>query len=258
MNYAILVSLLALGIFAGIVACLEVGRRLGRRRLELEGEDSRAGMGAIDGAVFGLMGLLIAFTFSGAANRFDSRRQLIIEETNAIGTAYLRLDLLPVDKRESLREQFRKYVDLRLETYRKLPDIAAVKAELARTTDMQREIWTAAVAASKSESSQTPSILLLPALNQMIDITTTRLMVAYMHPPIIVFVMLVILALLCGLLAGYGMVGGRTRDWPHIIGFALILAMTVFVILDIEYPRLGLIRVEDFDRSLVSLRENMR
>lgn len=83
----------------------------------------------MEGAVFALLGLLIAFTFSGAATRFDTRRQLIIEETSDIGTAYLRLDLLPVEAQPGLREKFREYVDARLEVYRKLPDIAAAKKE---------------------------------------------------------------------------------------------------------------------------------
>jgi len=71
-------------------------------------EGARAGAGAVEGSVFGLLGLLIAFTFSGAAFRFDARRQLAVEETNAIGTAYLRLDLLPADKQPALRDSFRR------------------------------------------------------------------------------------------------------------------------------------------------------
>ena len=89
---------------------LEVGRRIGARRLAEDPMGAAAGVGTVEGAVFALFGLLIAFTFSGAAARFDTRRQLIIEETNAIGTAYLRLDLLPVDAQPGLREKFRRYV----------------------------------------------------------------------------------------------------------------------------------------------------
>ena len=101
----------------------------------------------MDGAVFALLGLLVAFTFSGAASRFDARRHLIVEETNAIGTAYLRLDLLPASAQPALRDLFRRYLDSRLEVYRKLPDLDAAKAELARSTQLQGEIWSQAVAA---------------------------------------------------------------------------------------------------------------
>ena len=87
----------AAGLFIGMLCLLEVGRRVGQRRREADTEGARAGVGVIDGAVFALLGLLLAFTFSGAAARFDTRRHLIVEEANAIGTAYLRLDLLPPD-----------------------------------------------------------------------------------------------------------------------------------------------------------------
>jgi hypothetical protein len=91
----------------------------------------------------------------------------------------------------------------------------------------------------------------------MIDITTTRTMVTQMHPPLVVFAMLFGLALAASMLAGYGKTGSRVRSWFHMLGFALDMAVAVYVILDIEYPRLGLIRVDAFDQALVDLRESM-
>jgi hypothetical protein len=210
----------------------------------------------VDGAVFALLGLLLAFTFSGAASRFDERRKLVVEEANAIGTAYLRIDLLPTAAQADLRASFRRYVDARLAVYRALPDIAAAKAELVRATALQQEIWAKAVAASAG--AQAPTMLLLPALNAMIDITTTRTMAAQSHPPTIIFVLLFALALLSALLAGYAIAPTGTRNWTHMVAFALTLAGAVYVILDIEYPRLGAIRVDAFDQVLVETREGMR
>ena len=237
---------------------LEIGRRIGIRRQARDTEGARAGLGAIEGAIFALLGLLIAFTFSGAAARFDARRQLIVEETNAIGTAYLRIDLLPAEAQPALRDSFRKYVDSRLAVYARLPDIAAAQEELARSNEIQGELWKHAVTACRQSGSQPATMLLLPAMNQMIDITTTRTMAAQMHPPAVIFAMLGALALAGALLAGYGMAGGKSRSWIHIVAFAAIMALTVYVIMDIEYPRLGLIRVDDFDRALVELREGMK
>jgi hypothetical protein len=92
----------------------------------------------------------------------------------------------------------------------------------------------------------------------MIDVTTTRTMAAKLHPPMVVFTMLFGLALAGALLAGYGMAGGRARSWLHMVGFAAVLAGAVYVIIDLEYPRLGLIRVDAFDRALVELRSSMK
>ena len=258
MPYALLGALLATGVFIGMVILQEFGRRVGHRRLTRDPEGARVGVGAIDGAVFGLLGLLLAFTFSGAASRFDARRQLVVEEANAIGTAYLRIDVLPHEAQPPLRDKFRRYVEARLDAYRKLPDIAAAKEGLARATVLQGEIWGEAVVASRAASPQPATMLLLPALNAMIDITTTRTMAAQMHPPAVIFAMLILLALTGALLAGAGMGGGKDRSWIHMVGFAAAMALAVYVILDIEYPRLGLIRVDQFDRALVELRATMQ
>jgi hypothetical protein len=257
MDYTSTISLSASLLFIGMILCLEFGRRRGIRRMAEDPEGMRAGLGAIDGAIFGLLGLLIAFTFSGAAGRFDARRQLIVEEANTIGTAYLRLDLLPPDEQPALRESFRQYVDSRLAVYSKLPDVEAAQAEYARATEFLNKIWPQAVAATGRGGNQAATMLLLPAINQMIDIASTHKMAAQTHPPKIIFVMLAVLTLVSSVLAGYGMAGGRSHSWIHIFGFALVMAITVFVILDLEFPRLGLIHIDAFDQTLLDLRQSM-
>jgi hypothetical protein len=258
MSHAVTVFLLTFGLFLGMLLFLEIGRRVSLRRMKEDSGTAGEGVGAVDGAVFALLGLLLAFTFSGASSRFDVRRQLVVEETNDIGTAYLRLDLLPADAQPALRDSFRRYLDARIEVYRKLPDIAAAKESLAKANALQTEIWRQAVVASRASGAPpAAAMLLLPALNAMIDITTTRTMATQMHPPIVVFVMLFALALAASLLAGYGMTGSKVRSRFHMLGFALVMAVTVFVILDIEYPRLGLIRIDAIDQAMVDLRESM-
>ena len=184
MRHELTVFLFTFGLFLGMLLFLEIGRRIAVRRMREDSGAAGEGVGAVDGAVFALLGLLIAFTFSGASSRFDTRRQLIVEETNDIGTAYLRLDLLPADLQPALRESFRRYLDARIEVYRKLPDIAAAKESLAKANELQKQIWRQAVVASRAEGAPPAvPILLLPALNAMIDITTTRTMATQMHPP---------------------------------------------------------------------------
>ena len=252
-------GLLLVSLFLGMLLMLELGRRVRVRRRN-RGEDSETfGLGVVDAGVFGLLGLLVAFTFSGAATRFDARRHLVIEEANDIGTAYLRLDLLPADARTQLQEMFRQYLDARLAVYQNVLDREATRAALTRVSDLQRQIWARSVQASRQVSTPDAAILLLPALNAMFDITTTRTAVTQIHPPGIIFALLVIVGLLCSLLAGYGMAGtGGPRDWVHILGFAVVLTVTVYVIVDLEYPRLGFIRVDAFDQLLVSLRASLQ
>src|SRR6266478_6951186 len=115
--------LFALLLLIGMLLLLEIGRRLGVRRRPKESEGERAGLGTVEGAVFALFGLMVAFTFSGAASRFNEKRMLIAEEVNCIETAYLRLHLLSQQAQPALRELFRNYPYSRLDPYRKLPDM---------------------------------------------------------------------------------------------------------------------------------------
>lgn len=241
-----------------IIVLLEVGRRIGARRLAEEGEAAAKGFGAIETAVFALLGLILAFSFSGALTRFDARRHLVVEEAYDIGTAFLRVELLPADAQPPMRDLFRRYLDSRIETYRKLPDMEAAQAELARSVKLQSEIWSLAVASSQKSPTPQATTLLLPALNAILDITTTRTEAANIHSPLIIWLMLGALTFACALFAGYEMAGRKRLNLLHSVAFALVLAVTVYVIIDLEYPRIGLIRVSNSDRVLVGLRKSMK
>jgi hypothetical protein len=256
MNFTLLALAVAAGLFLAVLLFLEIGRRIGCAAQAKAGDKAASGAGAIDAAVYGLLGLLIAFTFSGAATRFEARRHLIVEEANAIGTAYLRLDLLSAEARKSLQDKFRLYVDSRLEVYRNIADMAGTKAALARSAAIQSEIWSEAITASRAIVPQPAAMLLLPALNEMIDITTTRTVAGQNHPPSIIFIMLIFLTLLSALLAGYNMACSSSRI--HMLVFAAILSITVYVIFDLEYPRLGLIQIDAADQVLVEVRQSMK
>jgi len=255
--YAFQIILLTLGLFALMLLLLEWGRRKGQQRLERDGEKASNGDGAVNGAIFALMGLLVAFTFSGAATRFDVRRHLIAQEANAIGAAYLRLDILQPSAREPLKELFRRYLDGRLEIYRNFTDEELVNANLSQAA-LQAEIWRLAVIACRAESSQPATTLLLPALNQMFDITTTRTVTYKIHPPIIIYAMLFLFTLASSLLAGFGMAGNKKRNWTHMLAFAATLSFATYVILDLEFPRHGLIHIDQYDQVLIAVRDSMK
>ena len=207
---------------------------------------------AIENAIFALFGLLLAFTFSGAVARYDAHRQLVVEESNDIGVAYLRLDLLPATAQPELRQLFRDYTTSRLHLYDTVsPEISPV------TERLQREIWQKSVAASAAPGANVDAgKLLLPAINAMIDITATRQVAFYLHPPAVVFLLLFAFSGGSAFLAGYSM-NLRSRSWFHMFALALAVTLTIYATLEIEYPRLGLIRLADTDRTLIELRDSM-
>jgi len=253
-------SLLSFPVFLGVsfslLLAMEIGYRIGRWHQKVGRGSIKEFVGIIDAPILALLGLLIGFTFFGAAERFERRRDLIVEETNHIGTAYLRLDLLRAEDRDALRTLFREYLDSRIQTYAILPDVKAALAEYDRTQQLQSQIWTRSIEAAQKTGTSYASIQLIPALNAMVDITTTRLAVTQFHPPRIVFVMLAILSLIAAMLAGYQMSTAARRSWFHVFLFVLTFTLAVYVILDLEYPRLGLIRVDAADTLLRDLRSS--
>jgi hypothetical protein len=212
MNFTLINLIYSIGLLLGMLFLLEVGRRIGLRRMDMDSEGARAGVGAVEGAIFALLGLLIAFSFSGAAARFDARRQQIVDEANDIGSAYMLVDLLPSEAQPPLRDKFRQYVDSRLEAYRRMPDLAAAKVELERSKTLQNDIWAQAVAATRDAGYQPVALQILPAISRMINIASQRTMAVRTHPPTIIFVMLAVLMLASSLLAGYGMASVKSRN----------------------------------------------
>jgi len=250
---------MATALFVGILLFLAIGRFVGRRIMARHEGAVLPSVGSLETAVFALLGLLIAFTFSGALNRYDVRRAQIVDEANAIGTAWLRIDVLPAAVQPPMRDTFRAYVDARISTYRKLPDLESARLELARSQQLQSVIWSQAVAAAHlPDARPSVEIVLMPALNAMFDITTVRVAATQMHPPAIIYGMLLGLALASALLAGYQAAGAARYDWVHGLGFAAMVSLTLFVILDIEYPRSGWVNLDKIDQLLVNVRAGMK
>ena len=249
----------ALGLlFLGMMATQIAGHHYGARCIARAPLASSEGTAAVEAALFALLGLLLAFTFSGAQTRLDARRVLIIAEANAIGTAYLRLDLLPAQSQPRLREDFRRYVDSRMTFYRELMNLRAARAERQSSAQLQQRIWNEALAAADASRDLRATLLVVPALNEMFDITISRDAALRTHLPLAIFVLLLVLAFACAFFAGIGM--SRRKEEPsrlHIFMFAGAMAVTAYVILNVEFPRAGFVPLDSLDRLLSDIRSSM-
>jgi ABC-type glycerol-3-phosphate transport system permease component len=246
---------MSVALFFGILVCLEIGFRIGLASSKRNDELAYEGTGTIDAAVFALLGLLLGFSFAGAMSRFDARRQLIVNEANTIGTAYLRIDLLPAADQPEIRALFREYLDARLRAFEILRNRSEARQEFTRAGESSRSglaPW------PKNDSTQNSARLLMPAINDMIDVTTARMIAAGSRLPALIFLLLVSVALLSGLLAGYAMAKRKSRSWLHMILYATVIPITIYAVLDFEDPRSGLIRVDAADKALIQLRDSIR
>lgn len=253
--YPVAVILLLLGMAIAML----FGRRLGVAELKRNPSSAGKGVTAIDSAIFALFGLLLAFTFSGAASRFENRRDLVVQEVNAIGTAYLRLDLLPAADQTKLKPLFRNYVESRIKTYQLIADSTDVAmTEFAHSQALQNEIWRLATTASTKTGSPAVISLVLAPINEMIDITTTRLAATRAHPPLVIYGLLFAFAIASSLLAGYSASFSKEHHWLHKVLFAVCITGTIYATLDMEYPRLGLIRADAMDTHFHELLKSIQ
>ena len=236
----------AIPLFFAMLVLTEAGRRLHAAT------PHRKASSAIEGAIFGLFGLLLAFTFSGSISRYDTHRKLVTEEVNDIHTAYLRLDFLPKDQQEKFRQDFRAYVTSRLDRF----DSEENNPVAPETVRLQKKIWNDAIDATTTADGahSDGARLLLPSLTQMFEIANTRKNTFDLHPPVVVYLLLFALSCGCAIFAGYNM---TDRNPLHMLAFAVVISLTIYSTLDIEYPRKGLIRLTSTDREFVELRNDM-
>lgn len=254
----LVVFLFVVALFVSLLVCVEAGYRVGRRLIDAN-PDVVAGVGVIEAAVFGLLGLLLAFQLSVGQTRMEFRRQLIVKEANAIGTAYLRIDLLPASAQPALRDLFRRYTDTRIAAFNSLPDILRYEQKLAEAGALQGEIWSAAVPAAMSDPNPATRQLVIEPINDLIDVTMDRTIATMNHVPAAILVLMVAVSLVGALLAGHAMaVRRRGRSVLHEVAFAAVVAGTLCVMIDLEFPRYGLVRNDDADRALHDTRAGMK
>jgi hypothetical protein len=245
--------LIAMVIFILIVTCYTIGHRQRSKAIANNPEEASVDFGTVNGMLLGLLGLLMAFTFSMSNERFDARRNLVIEEANAIGTVILRTDVYPDSVRKLLRENLKDYVEARIAFYQAGMDMEKAVGYFRQADGISKKIWSITAEYARKNNSITITSQLIPALNDMIDITTTRRAAGESTIPDSIMYFLFILCLSAAYLMGYE--NKTMMDWIVVIGFSTMLSVTIFTIIDLDRPRSGLINMDVPNQKIVELRE---
>jgi hypothetical protein len=258
LRFTFAAAAIALALFVGMLLFIEIGRRLGARQTKTRDGETKTGSTVGDSVVYALLALLIGFTFNGAAARFDNRRHLVVEEVSTASTAWERIESLAPEQQEPVRADFRRFIDAVIappldDTPNKTEALIG-PASIARA---QKELWTRATAACLTPAGEKARMLLLPSLSEMFGAVEKERLARRIHPPAAIWVMLAVAALAGSLFVGYGMASIQTRNWLYIFGVAATISAATFVILEMEYPRLGLIQVDAMDQALVELRATL-
>jgi len=237
-----------------MLACSEAGFRAGRRTRGSVDESMRSRITIFEGAMLGVLGLLLAFTMSMGAARFDMRRQLVIEESNAIGTTWLRSKMLPAPENAEFARLLHQYVDARVQfaTVRSLRELPLQREAAA---GLQDALWSHATAFATRDPRSVPAGLLLQTLNQMIDLEATRWATFWSHVPQTIIWVNVLIAMLAATLLGYGFGLIGRRHMISTMMLALSISSVLTVIVDLDRPWQGYIRVSQ--QPMIDLQKQM-
>jgi len=256
-RFAILSVAGAIALFFGMLICMELGRRYGLPQAKRTGESSRAGIGAVDAAVYSLLALLIGFVFSGAAGRFDKRREMVTHQVNAISTVWDRIDLLAPTQQPAVRSHLRTYVDALSEAYDHPAGSRRERSARRELDDARGLLWSDVIRFSLTPEGEKARVLIIPSVNELFDATDQEEMAQHIHPPTFIYAMLVLIALATSVFAGYSMSAALKRNWLIMAGAAGSIAVALFVSLELESPRVGWIRIDSMNVLLAQVRADM-
>jgi hypothetical protein len=241
-------------IFVLIIVFYLAGFYLRSRRNKINPDLAKNDIGAINGTLLGLLGLLLAFTFSMSSSRHDARRSIIIEEANDIGTAVLRCDLYPDSIRTLLRNNFKEYTEERILQYTVGSDLEKATWHYLKADSIGKVIWNIIMEDARKNNVFLRTGQMVPAMNAVIDITTTRRAAGEATVPDSIMYFLFTLCFCSAFLLGYDHKKARI-DWILVFGLAIMLSLTVYTIIDLDRVRSGLINMDVANQKIIELRD---
>jgi hypothetical protein len=243
--------MLFIGIVLVVLLSVEAGYRVGRARAR-HVEEKETPVGEMVAATLGLLAFILAFTFGLAANRFDTRRQLLLDEANAIGTTYLRAAMLP-ERGDELRALLRDYVDTRLE----LVKPGKLAAGIRRSEDLQNRLWALTVPIARKNPGSIVVGLFIQSLNDVIDLHAKRLTAGVRNRiPFAIWAALYGISIFSFAAMGYhsGLTG--TNRSLVILAVAVTFSVVIGLIADLDRPQEGILTVSQ--EALLDLRQSMK
>ena len=224
-----------------------------RRTVAERTPEEREGYDTVKAAILTLLGLLIGFTFSMAVSRYDQRKNFEEGEANAIGTEYLRADLLPSADAARVRDLLRSYLKARIEAY-ETRDLAAATRINVEIAKLEGQLWSAILPATTAQPTPV-SALVIAGMNDVLNSQGYTQASWWNRIPIEGWLLMLAIALACNMLLGFGY-GSRPRNAGLLTILPIVVSISFFLIADIDSPQFGLIRVKPI--NLMVLSDSMR
>ena len=234
-----------------ILVAADSGFRFGQYQRARGEDEKEAPVGAMVGSTLGLLAFILAFTFSLAATRFDTRRSLLLDEANAVGTTYLRAATLP-DRGPEIRALLREYVDIRVAAAQQRLEFTEARR---RSEELQNRLWADAAALGKAQHGSIVVGLFIQSLNEVIDLHAMRLAALRNRIPTVIWISLMFLAVMAFASMGYHAGLSRAGRSPAAIALTLCFAVVITLIIDLDRPAEGLLTTNQ--QALIDARQGM-
>ena len=245
-------GIIGVSLFVLLIAAYVVGFQLKKWKLKRNPSKTNDELGSISSTLLGLLALILAFTFSMANSRFDTRRELATQEANAIGTTLLRIGFFPDSVQALMKANLKYYLEERIAFFEAGTDVGKILYHLKNADSTGKVIWNQATGFAKTDPNLVKTSEIVPALNEMIDVTTSRKAAGEANIPPSIQWFLIILCISSTVLLGYER--KDNFDWIIVIGFSLMLSMTVFSIFDLDRPRSGFVTLDEANSKIIELR----
>jgi hypothetical protein len=253
--YTVDAAILCLILFVGCLLLVIVGKALRDKFLGHDEHEPKGGVNALLGALFGLWGFLLAFTFGNVSTRYENVRASMVEEANAIRTVILRVEMFPDSIQGGFRADIKKYLQARIDYYEHAGDLEKFNNAKKDAVEIGKRLWTRTVDASYLRNLNLTANSMLSSLSTMYDIGAKRDALLMSGLPGPIRYMLFVLAMVISFVGGFTSHVLKTKEWVIITGFIFLACLIIYITLDLARPMRGSIRPEVEHEKIVQLKE---
>ena len=248
-------AILCLLLFAGCIVMVSFGRLVRNKFFHKDTEELRGGVDSLRAALFGLLGFILAFTFSNSSTRHNDIVSTMVDEYNAIRNVIYRSEFFPDSIRRGYREDLKNYIQLRIDYYNYATDIDKLNQATEHTTRIYINLWLRTQRALTQPNASGPAAIMLPALSSMNDLASKRDALLNEVVPEPIFYLLFFMALFISFTGGFTMPVIAKKDWVFILGFILVACLIIYITLDLSRPMRGLIKPDFGEERIEQLQK---
>jgi len=248
-------AILCLILSVGCVLMVIAGKTVRDKFLGHDENETKGGANALLGALFGLWGFILAFTFGNVSSRFESVRSAMVEEANLIRTVILRVEMFPDSIQAGLREDTKKYLQARIDYYNYSEDLEKFNRSKQDAVEIGKRLWTRTVDASFLPGLNLTASAMLSTLSSMYDVGARRDALLMSGLPGPIRYMLFLIAMVISFVGGFTSLVLKTKEWVVIVGFIFLASLVIYITLDMARPMRGFIRPDFEQQRIVQLQK---